>query len=113
MGIEEKLPAGVLLSTVEGLAGYFRKASMWPATFGLACCAIEMMTTGGPRFDTARFGGVCQPPDFPQDSADGGGGVVKIKEFLYLFFTEQPVSSITQTGNYIPFLIHFFVSAGN
>ena len=33
-----------------------RKASFWPATFGLACCAIEMMTTGGPKYDLARFG---------------------------------------------------------
>src|SRR4029078_8915998 len=55
MGLEEKLPSGVLLSTVEGLAGYFRKASLWPATFGLACCAIEMMTSGGPRDDLARL----------------------------------------------------------
>ena len=56
MGLEEKLPTGVLLTTVEGVAGYFRKASFWPATFGLACCAIEMMTTGGPKYDLARFG---------------------------------------------------------
>jgi NADH:ubiquinone oxidoreductase subunit B-like Fe-S oxidoreductase len=45
MGLEEKLPSGVLLTTVEGVAGYMRKASFWPATFGLACCAIEMMTS--------------------------------------------------------------------
>ena len=56
MGVEEKLPAGLLLTTVEGIAGYMRKASLWPATFGLACCAIEMMTTGAPRYDAARFG---------------------------------------------------------
>src|ERR1700709_378845 len=56
MGIEEKLPSGFLLTTVEGLAGYMRKSSLWPATFGLACCAIEMMATAGPRFDPARFG---------------------------------------------------------
>ncbi|WP_435770038.1 NuoB/complex I 20 kDa subunit family protein [Nocardioides sp. SYSU DS0651] len=56
MGVEDKLPSGVLLSTVEGLAGYMRKASFWPATFGLACCAIEMMTSGGPKYDLARFG---------------------------------------------------------
>ncbi len=56
MGIEEKVPSGILLATVEDLAGYFRKASLWPATFGLACCAIEMMTSGGPRYDIARFG---------------------------------------------------------
>lgn len=56
MGLEEKLPSGFLLTTVEGLAGYFRKNSLFPATFGLACCAIEMMATTGPRFDIARFG---------------------------------------------------------
>ena len=52
MGIEEKLPSGVLLTTVEGVAGYMRKASFWPATFGLACCAIEMMTDRRPRATT-------------------------------------------------------------
>jgi NADH-quinone oxidoreductase subunit B len=56
VGLEEKLPSGVLLTTVEGVAGYMRKASFWPATFGLACCAIEMMTTGGPKYDLGRFG---------------------------------------------------------
>ena len=47
MGIEEKLPSGLLLTTVEKFAGYARKGSLWPATFGLACCAIEMMAAGG------------------------------------------------------------------
>src|ERR1700752_4402964 len=56
MGVEEQLPAGVLLTTIEGLSGYMRKASLWPATFGLARCAIEMMSTGPPRYDSARFG---------------------------------------------------------
>src|ERR1019366_648045 len=56
MGIEEKLRSGVLLASVEKLAGYARKSSVWPATFGLACCAIELMSTGGPRHDLARFG---------------------------------------------------------
>ena len=35
MGIEEKLPSGILLTSVEKLAGYMRKSSLWPATFGL------------------------------------------------------------------------------
>ncbi|NUS42541.1 MAG: NADH-quinone oxidoreductase subunit B [Mycobacteriaceae bacterium] len=56
MGLEEQLPSGFLLSTVEKFAGYVRKGSLWPATFGLACCAIEMMATGAGRFDIARFG---------------------------------------------------------
>jgi len=56
MGLEEKLPSGFLLTTVEKLAGYMRKNSLWPATFGLACCAIEMMAAGAGRYDLARFG---------------------------------------------------------
>ena len=56
MGLEEKLPSGILLTSVEKLAGYARKSSLWPATFGLACCAIEMMATGAGRYDLARFG---------------------------------------------------------
>jgi len=51
MGLEEKLPNGILLASVEKLVNWTRKSSLWPATFGLACCAIEMMTTGGPRYD--------------------------------------------------------------
>jgi NADH-quinone oxidoreductase subunit B len=56
MGIEEKLPSGVLLTSVEKLAGWARARSVWPATFGLACCAMEMMQTFGPKHDLARFG---------------------------------------------------------
>jgi NADH-quinone oxidoreductase subunit B len=56
MGLEEALPAGLLLTTVEKVAGYARKSSVWPATFGLACCAIELFEAGGPRHDLARFG---------------------------------------------------------
>ncbi len=56
MGIEEKLPQGIILTSVEALVNWTRRASMWPATFGLACCAIEMMATGAARYDTGRFG---------------------------------------------------------
>jgi len=56
MGIEEKVPTGVLLTSVEKLVNWSRKSSFWPATFGLACCAIEMMATGAARYDLARFG---------------------------------------------------------
>jgi NADH-quinone oxidoreductase subunit B len=57
MGLEEKIPSGFLLTTVENLAGYMRKNSLWPATFGLACCAIEMMAAGSAaKYDIARFG---------------------------------------------------------
>jgi len=56
MGLEEKLPSGLLLTSVEGLTNWARTSSLWPATFGLACCAIEMIATGSGRYDLARFG---------------------------------------------------------
>ena len=47
---------GLLLTTLDRMVNWARKSSIWPATFGLACCAIEMMATGASRFDLARFG---------------------------------------------------------
>ena len=56
MGWEEKLPSGFLLTTVEKAAGYARARSVWQAFFGLACCAMEVVQAGGPRYDLGRFG---------------------------------------------------------
>jgi NADH-quinone oxidoreductase subunit B len=49
-------PPGFLLSTLEKGINWARTRSMWPASFGLACCAIEMMGTGASHNDLARFG---------------------------------------------------------
>jgi NADH-quinone oxidoreductase subunit B len=56
MGIEEKLGYNILTTTLEKLVDWGRKNSLWPATFGLACCAIEMIVTAANRYDIARFG---------------------------------------------------------
>ncbi len=46
----------ILVTTVDRALDYCRSYSLWPVTFGLACCAIEMMATGGARYDISRFG---------------------------------------------------------
>ena len=50
------LSEGIVLTTVNKAINWARKNSIWPMTFGLACCAIEMMAMSASRFDIARFG---------------------------------------------------------
>ena len=46
----------VITGRLEDLVNWSRSRSSWPATFGLACCAIEMMASGAAHYDIARFG---------------------------------------------------------
>ena len=48
--------SNILLTTLDKGMSWARTRSMWPATFGLACCAIEMMASGAAHYDLARFG---------------------------------------------------------
>ncbi len=52
----EGLDHNFLTGTLENVVKWARQKSMFPATFGLACCAIEMMATGGAHYDLARYG---------------------------------------------------------
>jgi NADH-quinone oxidoreductase subunit B len=58
MGVEEStsLGSGFITTSLDKLVNWSRKSSLWPMTFGLACCAIEMMATGAARFDLDRMG---------------------------------------------------------
>lgn len=56
MGVEETLGNNVITTSLDKIVNWSRSRSLWPMTFGLACCAIEMMATGAARFDLDRFG---------------------------------------------------------
>jgi NADH-quinone oxidoreductase subunit B len=56
MGVNQPLGDNVKLTTLDSLVNWARKSSIWPMTFGLACCAIEMMATGAAKHDLDRFG---------------------------------------------------------
>ncbi len=56
LGEDESLNDSVLLTTVNKVVSWARRSSIWPVTFGLACCAIEMMATASSRYDISRFG---------------------------------------------------------
>ena len=54
--IEGRFEENVITTTVEQAINWGRQSSVWPMTFGLACCAIEMMATGASKYDIDRFG---------------------------------------------------------
>lgn len=74
MGITE---GNVLFTTLDNIVNWGRKSSMWPMTFGLACCAIEMIAAGCSRYDTDRFGIVFRPSPRQSDVMIVAGTMTK------------------------------------
>ena len=66
-----------MVSKVDDLVNWGRKGSLWPMTFGLACCAVEMMHAAAPRYDMERMGLVFRAS--PRQSGTTFGGFVSTK----------------------------------
>ena len=62
MAIDNILRDGIILTSVDRVVNWARKSSVWPFGFGLACCAIEMMSTLAGKFDISRFGAEVMRP---------------------------------------------------
>ncbi len=54
--LEEELRRNIVVTSVDAVLDWARRSSLWPVTFGLACCAFEMIATAASRFDISRFG---------------------------------------------------------
>jgi len=61
MGVIESEGHGFITTTVDKLVSWARSGSLWPVTFGLACCAVEMMHSAASRYDLDRFGVIFRP----------------------------------------------------
>jgi len=73
-----KVPGGdIVLTTADAVINWGRQSSLWPLTFGLACCAIEMMGAYASRFDFDRFGVIPRPSPRQADVMIIAGTVVK------------------------------------
>ncbi len=54
--LEEEIHRHILVTSIDAVLNWARRSSVWPLTFGLACCAFEMIATAASRFDISRFG---------------------------------------------------------
>ncbi len=83
---------GVIVESVDRVFNWARKSSLWPMTFGLACCAIEMMAAGASRFDLDRFGaGVFRPSPRQSDLMIVAGSVTeKMAPIIRRLYDQMP-----------------------
>lgn len=92
MGVGNDESKNIVTTTVDALFNWARKSSLWPMTFGLACCAIEMMSTGASRFDLDRFGaGLFRPSPRQADLIIVSGTVtLKMAEAIQKLYDQMP-----------------------
>ncbi|CAB1129850.1 NADH:quinone oxidoreductase subunit B [Candidatus Hydrogenisulfobacillus filiaventi] len=90
-GAEEAIKKGVFFGRLEQLLGWAQKSSLWPMTFGLACCAIEMMTVGSSNYDIDRFGMVFRASPRQADVMIVSGTVTqKMAPILHRLYLQMP-----------------------
>jgi NADH-quinone oxidoreductase subunit B len=77
--LHNRFEQNVLTTSVDYVFNWAREGSVWPLTFGLACCAIEMITAGAARFDIARFGAEVFRPSPRQSDLMIVAGTVTLK----------------------------------
>ncbi|MBI5360525.1 MAG: NADH-quinone oxidoreductase subunit B [Planctomycetes bacterium] len=84
--------SGIILTTADYAINWARSNSLWPLTFGLACCAIEMMATGAAKYDIDRFGaGVFRPSPRQADLMIVAGTVTfKMAELIKRLYAQMP-----------------------
>jgi NADH-quinone oxidoreductase subunit B len=92
---DELSDKGFVVAQIDKLAAWAQTGSLWPMTFGLACCAIEMMHTACSRYDLDRFGMVFRPS--PRQSDVNGGGY-----YHYSYSVVRGCDRIVPVDIYVP-----------
>lgn len=92
MGIDDHLfGEGFVTTTIDQVASWARSGSLWPMTFGLACCAVEMMHSAAARYDLDRFGMVFRPSPRQSDVMIIAGTLVnKMAPALRKVYDQMP-----------------------
>ncbi|OPX27002.1 MAG: NADH dehydrogenase [Campylobacteraceae bacterium 4484_166] len=83
--------APVVLTAIDKLVNFGRSNSLWPMTYGLACCAIEMMASGASRFDFDRFGTIFRASPRQSDVLIVAGTLTKKHaQFMRRLYDQMP-----------------------
>ena len=90
--VPDDLKSNLLVTSVDALVNWGRKSALWPVSFGLACCAFEMMATAMGRFDIARFG-------MEAFRASGHGGQSVQKNSTAVRLTHEPSGIVVSVQN--------------
>ena len=92
MGVlENKFPDNILFTTADGILNWGRKSALWPETFGIACCAIEMIAAGCSRYDFDRFGIIFRASPRQSDVMVVAGTVTKkFASIVKLLYDQMP-----------------------
>jgi len=90
--IENRFEDNVMITSLDFMVNWAKKSSIWPMTFGLACCAIEMMAFGASRYDVDRFGaGAFRPTPRQSDLMIVAGTVTcKMASRLHRLYDQMP-----------------------
>ncbi|MEK6646962.1 MAG: NADH-quinone oxidoreductase subunit B family protein [Candidatus Firestonebacteria bacterium] len=117
--VTEKIPGGkIILTSADYFINWSRSSSLWPLTFGLACCAIEMMCAYASRFDFDRFGVFPRPTPRQADVMLVAGTITKkMASRIKLLYEQMPepkfvisMGSCSNTGG--PFYDSYSVVKG-
>jgi NADH-quinone oxidoreductase subunit B len=91
MGIEGVLKEGFVTTSMDAVINWSKTGSLWPMTFGLACCAVEMMHAGAARYDIDRFGMLFRPSPRQSDLMIVSGRIsIKMMPVLIKIWEQMP-----------------------
>jgi len=104
--------AEYVISKVDDLMNWARRGSIWPMTFGLACCAVEMMHTGAARYDLDRFGIIFRPSPRQSDCMIVAGTLTNkmapaLRKYVSICLSHDDFHNVGSLGFWLVFPIIF------
>ncbi|MBI4245381.1 MAG: NADH-quinone oxidoreductase subunit B [Planctomycetes bacterium] len=89
--VEGRFSEGLIVSSLDTVINWARRSSLWPMTFGIACCAIEMMATAASRYDWDRLGVIPRATPRQSDVMIVAGTVnVKMAQVIRKLYNQMP-----------------------